>query len=69
MEKIGRWSEGNEIVGLFKVGKKENKSEMEWKLLKSEQALRAIGEIVTDATKGELDSDEAIKTIRERLMD
>lgn len=52
----------------FKLKKKENKSEVEWELLKAEQTLRAVGELVTDATKGMLEGDEAIRLIRERLM-
>lgn len=53
----------------FALKKKEDKTETEWELLKATQALRAIGELVTDATKGQLDHADAIAAIRERLKD
>jgi hypothetical protein len=57
-----------ETTDYLKLKKKEDKTEVEWELLKSVQALRAIGEIVTDTTKERMSNGEAIRAIRERLM-
>lgn len=51
------------------IERKEEKSEVEWELLKRDKALSLIGEICVRVSKCELSEEEAFQKIREALSD
>lgn len=53
----------------LKLKKKENKTEVEWELLKSEGILRTVREFITDADKHDKEPRYFIDRIREYLRE
>lgn len=62
---------GNAMDGqaYFELKKKEEKTEAEWELLKTEGILRTVSEFITDADKHDRDPRYYIDRIREYLRE